>query len=160
VIGPERFAGDRRRLVIDLGLPRNVDPAVGRRAGIELLDLETIRLHAPLPELDSHDRALALVTEAAADFVAENLAEPAIVALRTHILATLEAEIGRARARGEGEQTIAALRHFAGVMLHEPSVRARELASEGRAAEFVAGLGAIYGIQPVATARDEREETA
>ena len=160
VIGPERFTTERQRLVIDLGLPRNVDPAVAHLPGVELLDLETIRLHAPLPELDSHDRAHALVSEAAAGFVAENRAEPAIVALRTHILATLEAEIGRAQARGEGEATIAALRHFAGVMLHEPSVRARELASEGRADEFVAGLRAVYGIQPEAPVRPAQEETA
>ena len=160
VLGPDRFTGARPRLVIDLGLPRNVDPAVGRMPGIELLDLETIRLHAPLPELDSQDRAHALVREAAAGFIAENLAEPAIVALRTHVLASLEAEIERARGRGESEQTVAALRHFAGVMLHEPSVRARELASEGRAAEFVAGLEAVYGISADAGLRAVRPETA
>jgi glutamyl-tRNA reductase len=160
VIGPERFTGERPRLVIDLALPRNIDPAVGALPGVELLDLETIRLHAPLPQLESHDRAHALVSEAAADFVAESVAEPAVVALRTHILATLDAEIDRARARGEGEQTIAALRHFAGVMLHEPSVRARELASEGRAEEFVAGLRAIYGIHPTPPSGGDQEQTA
>ena len=160
VIGPERFSGSRRRLVIDLGLPRNVDPAVGQLAGIELLDLETIRLHAPLAQFDPHDRAHALVSEAAAGYIAERLAEPAIVALRTHVLATLESEIERALARGEGAQTVAALRHFAGVMLHEPSVRARELASEGRAAEFVAGLEAVYGIRSDAAVREVRDETA
>lgn len=160
VIGPQGFTGDRPRLVIDLALPRNIDPAVGTLPGIELLDLETIRLHAPLPELESHDRAHALVSEAAADFVAESVAEPGVVALRTHVLGILDAEIDRALARGENEQTIAALRHFASVMLHEPSVRARELASEGRADEFVAGLWAIYGIQPSSTTTAESEQTA
>jgi glutamyl-tRNA reductase len=160
VIGAESFTAERARLVIDLALPRNIDPAVGALPGIELLDLETIRLHAPLPELDSHDRAHAIVSEAAAEFVAESVAEPGVVALRTHILGILDAEIDRARARGESEQTIAALRHFASVMLHEPSVRARELASDGRAAEFVAGLRAIYGIHPVSTPSAESEQTA
>ena len=39
-------------------------------------------------------------------------------------------------------------RHFAGVLLHSPSVRARELAVEGRAADFIAGLEALYGVTP------------
>jgi glutamyl-tRNA reductase len=160
VIDAAAFDRPGRRLVIDLGLPRNVDPAVSQIASVELLDLETIRLHAPLPELDSHDRAHALVREAAAGFAAESIAEPAIVALRAHVLATLESEIERARARGEGEETIRALRHFAGVMLHQPSVRARELASEGRGAEFAAGLEAVYGVRVDSSVRAVRDETA
>ena len=160
VIEAAAFDRPGRRLVIDLGLPRNVDPAVGLLASVELLDLETIRVHAPLPELDSHDRAHALVREAAAGFAAESIAEPAIVALRSHVLATLETEIERARARGEGEETIRSLRHFAGVMLHQPSVRARELASEGRGAEFAAGLEAVYGVRVDSSVRPVRDETA
>jgi len=160
VIEAAAFDLPGRRLVIDLGLPRNVDPAVSALSSVELLDLETIRLHAPLPELDSHDRAHALVREAAAGFAAESIAEPAIVALRSHVLATLESEIERARARGEGEETIRALRHFAGVMLHQPSVRARELASEGRGAEFAAGLEAVYGVRVNSAVRPVRDETA
>ncbi|MFO7689693.1 MAG: glutamyl-tRNA reductase [Cryobacterium sp.] len=35
------------QLVIDLGLPRNVDPDVIDVPGVELLDLETISIHAP-----------------------------------------------------------------------------------------------------------------
>ena len=36
-----------RQLVIDLGLPRNVAPDVVEVPGVELLDLETIKIHAP-----------------------------------------------------------------------------------------------------------------
>ena len=141
-----RSAGERRRLVIDLGLPRNIDPAVAALPGIELLDLETVRLHAPLEQLS--ERAHDLVRTAAAEFTAEAAAEPAIVALRTHVFELLDAEIARARSRGAGDETEAALRHLAGVLLHEPSVRARELAAEGRLPEFVAGLHALHGITP------------
>ena len=41
----------------------------------------------------------------------------------------------------------AALRHLVGVLLHTPSARAHELAREGRADEFVAGLDALFGIR-------------
>ena len=151
VIGPELFTGTGRRLVIDLGLPRNIDPAVASVPGVELLDLETVRLHAPLEQLS--EQAHDLVRTAAAEFTAEAEAEPAIVALRTHVFELLDAEIARARARGAGDETEAALRHLAGVLLHEPSVRARSLAAEGRLDEFVAGLDALHGVRPAAPER-------
>ncbi len=142
---------DRYRLVIDLGLPRNVDPLIAVLERVELLDLETVRLHAPLEELTAADDARALVGRAAAEFSAleaEQELAPAIVAFRTHILSLLEEEIARARAQGDADgHAEAALRHLTGVLLHTPSLRARTLAREGRGAEFMAGLDALYGIR-------------
>ncbi|GAA1211000.1 glutamyl-tRNA reductase [Rhodoglobus aureus] len=146
VLGAERFSAASKCLVLDLGLPRNVDPAVGQLDGVDLLDLETISLHAPLEELNAHADARDLVRTAAHEFAAESQAEPAIVALRKHHFALLEAEIARATARGAGEETISALRHLGGVLLHGPSVRAREFAADGRAADFDAALAALYNI--------------
>lgn len=141
-VSPDDFAGGRRRIVIDLGLPRNVDPDVAAVDGVELLDLETIRVHAPLEELSATDDARLLVGTAAAEFAAESVIEPAIVALRTHIFGLLDAEIAR------NPQSERALRHLAGVLLHGPSVRARELAIDGRASEVVDALEVLYGIRP------------
>jgi glutamyl-tRNA reductase len=59
----------------------------------------------------------------------------------------LDAEIARARSRGADEQTEVALRHLAGVLLHTPSVRARELARSGEAEAFVAGAAALFGLE-------------
>src|SRR5690606_41033196 len=42
---------DHRLLMVDLGLPRNVDPAVAQLPQVELIDLELLALHAPVPEL-------------------------------------------------------------------------------------------------------------
>src|SRR5690606_26924737 len=92
------------QLVIDLGMPRNVDPAVAQLEGVALLDLETIRLHAPIEELQATDAARAVVREAAEDFLAagsRSAVTPAVVAMRTHIFGLLEAEIDRARRRGD-----------------------------------------------------------
>lgn len=142
-----------RRLVIDLGLPRNVDPDVAHVAGTELLDLETISLHAPLEELNAATDARRLVGEAAAEFAArtaEREVQPALVALRKHVYDVLDAEIERSRRRGDGEAIEAALRHLAGVLLHTPSVRARELAHDGDAERFAAGIAAVFGIAPEA----------
>ena len=147
VIGTSAIIGEERRLIIDLGLPRNVDPTVAALHGIELLDLETISIHAPIDALNATSEARDLIGNAAAQFSAERSIEPAIVALRKHIFDLLDDEIQRARSRGdESPETEAALRHLAGVLLHSPSVRARELALAGRPHEFVEGLEAVYGV--------------
>lgn len=140
---------DTRRLVIDLGLPRNVDPAVALMPGVELLDLDLISKHAPVEALTAATDARALIGDAAASFTSAATVEPAIVAFRSHIFDLLDGEIERVERRsGDSTETVAALRHLAGVLLHGPSVRARELAREGRADEFAAALDALYGVGP------------
>lgn len=143
-------SGGQRRIVIDLGLPRNVNPDVATVLGTELLDLETISLHAPLEELTATTDARALVSTAASEFAAataEQQLTPSVVALRTHVFGLLEAEIERARARGDHDGRIeAALRHLTGVLLHTPSVRARELARVGEAQSFSDAVTALFGV--------------
>jgi glutamyl-tRNA reductase len=142
--------GLERRLIIDLGMPRNVDPAVAEVAGNELLDLETISRHAPLAEVNAARDARAIVDEAAAEFAArgaENEVTPTLVALRKHVFDALDAEIERARGRVDSpEQVESALRHLAGVLLHTPSVRARELARNGETGRFVDAVDALFGV--------------
>jgi glutamyl-tRNA reductase len=168
VLTSAELTAGRRRLIIDLGLPRNVSPDVATIPGIELLDLETIRLHAPLEELSATEDAHAVVDDAVTSFStaeAERGAAAAVVALRKHVLGMLDAELERARARGSWTaQGEADLRHFAGVLLHGPSTRARELARDGRGEDYVRGLSALFGIEPdgpsagAGTARTDRDE--
>ncbi|MDQ4213372.1 glutamyl-tRNA reductase [Microbacterium capsulatum] len=147
------------QLVIDLGMPRNVHPDVTGVEGVALLDLETIRLHAPLEELQATDAARSIVREAAATFHevgARESVTPAVVALRAHIFELLEAEIERARRRGDDGQVEQAMRHLAGVLLHTPTSRAHELAAQGRGSEFISAVEALYGLtaEPAAEHRD------
>lgn len=138
------------QLVIDLGMPRNVDPDVATVEGVALLDLETIRLHAPLEELQATDAARTIVRDAAETFhlVGERQSvTPAVVALRSHIFSLLDAEIDRARRRGDDDGRVEqAMRHLAGVLLHTPTTRAHELAAAGRGDEFTAALATLYGL--------------
>ncbi|TFB87484.1 glutamyl-tRNA reductase [Cryobacterium algoricola] len=149
--GAEPEAPAARRLIIDLGLPRNVAPDVTEIPGVELLDLETIRIHAPLEELNATSEARLLVGRAARKFSAvaeEQSLAPAVVALRSHVFDLLDSEIERARAHGDDtEQTERALRHLASVLLHTPMVRSRELARAGEQAAFTGGLDALFGIR-------------
>lgn len=148
---PNEPAAASRQLVIDLGLPRNVDPEVASVAGVELLDLETVRLHAPLEELNATSDARQLVGKAARKFSAvaeEQSLAPAVVALRTHVFGLLDSEIERARKRGDDDgQTESALRHLVGVLLHTPMVRSRELARDGEHEAYLRGLDALFGLK-------------
>ncbi|GAA4488508.1 glutamyl-tRNA reductase [Microbacterium panaciterrae] len=144
------------QLIIDLGMPRNVSADVAELEGVTLLDLETIRLHAPLEELQATDAARSIVREAAATFHevgARESVTPAVVALRAHIFELLESEIERARRRGDdGGQVEQAMRHLAGVLLHTPTSRAHELAAQGRGSEFIDAVEALYGLTAEAPA--------
>lgn len=171
VLGPEHLrlplgpaeagcpVGAHNQLVVDLGMPRNVDPAVASLEGVALLDLETIRLHAPLEELQATDAARSVVREAAETFHvvgARQSVTPSVVAFRSHIFELLEREIDRARARGDEDGKVEqALRHLSGVLLHTPTVRAHALAAAGRADEFTAALAALYGIAPEAESSED-----
>ncbi|NYD67719.1 glutamyl-tRNA reductase [Agromyces atrinae] len=150
IVDDERPAA--RALLIDLGLPRNIDPDVTGVDGIELLDLETIRIHAPLEEFNSTDVARGMVHRAARAFGAagEELdVAPAVVALRKHIFDVLDGEIERARRRGDDDgSTEEALRHMAGVLLHTPMVRSREYARQGEQRMWIDGLHAVFGVRP------------
>ena len=161
VLTPELVAARRASaplFVIDLGLPRNVDPRVGELAAVELLDLETIRLHAPLSELTAPDEARDLVGRAAAQFTAESSEHQvtsAVVAFRTHVFGILEAELARLGDRGQrDESTERALRHLVSVLVHQPSQRAKDLARAGQAERVVDAFNTLFDL---GTGLDEEE---
>jgi glutamyl-tRNA reductase len=135
--------------VVDLGLPRNVDPAVGEIEGVTLLDLEMIRLHAPLVHWSAEEEARSVVAEAAHSFVTESAIEPSIVALRQHVLELVDDEIVRARRRGDDGRVEEALRHLTSVFLHTPSTLARRHAVAGRGHEVASAIETLFGL-PVA----------
>lgn len=143
------------RLLLDFGMPRNIDPGVTSAPGVELLDLETITRHASVSELGSEAEALRLVREAAAEFSAaqsERDALPALLTFRAHVLAIMEDELCRVRRsnadpghspRSTSEET---LRRFTGRLLHEPMTRIRSLARAGRADEATEAMNALFGL--------------
>ncbi|PWB96651.1 glutamyl-tRNA reductase [Homoserinimonas hongtaonis] len=162
VVTADLLTAGSRRLIVDLGLPRNVDPAVAEILGVELLDLETIRLHAPLEELTATSDAHEMVLDAAAEFralEAERRAAPAISALRGAAFEILEREIERTRRRGTwSESAEADMRHLIGVLLHVPSERARATARSGEAEQVFQAVETLLG--PIADARAESEMSA
>ncbi len=139
------------QVVIDLGMPRNVHPDVARVGGVTLIDLESVRFHAPHDDLASLDHAHAVVDNATHRFSSSarvrDLA-PGLAALREHVFALVDAEVDRSRARGGHTQEVEeALRHLASVLLHQPMARSRALADKGEADAWIEGLSAVFGIE-------------
>ncbi|GAA1650700.1 glutamyl-tRNA reductase [Microbacterium flavum] len=141
-----RAARTEDQLVIDLGMPRNVDPGLRALPGVEVLDLDTIRVHAPIDEFATIDEArLIVATAAQRHALARRVHEvaPAVVEMRRYVHEVMDAEIARARSRGADPETEAALRHFSGALLHGLIARGHTLASSGAGPDWMEAVRAV-----------------
>ena len=66
--------------------------------------------------------------------------------LRKHVFEVLERELERGKNREHAEDIAEALRHFTGMLLHTPTVRAQEAAVDGRADEVFDAVETLFGI--------------
>lgn len=139
------------QLVIDLGMPRNVDPGLRSLPGIDVLDLDTIRVHAPIDEFQAIGQARTIVqTAAQRHAMARRVHEvaPAVVDMRAHVHSVLEQEIARTRARGGDADTVAAteaaLRHFSGALLHTLIAQGHGLAAAGSGEAWVDAVRTVF----------------
>lgn len=145
-------------LVIDLGVPRNVDPAVGSLNGVSLLDMDTL---SPLVARALGDRAEE--SEAAHVIVADEVerfrtasrqrgAAPVIAALRARMESLRETELERHRAQladlseAEWEQVDLATRAAMAKMLHEPTMLLKESAGSPRGERLVEALRILFDL--------------
>lgn len=163
-ISPERLAqlreGSAHPLtVVDLALSRDFDPAVDEVEGVDLITLESVRLAAPEQARAAVDEARCLVDGAVAEYSAaqrSRSADAAIKALRRHTLTALDHEMERVRARhgctAASEEVEFALRRMVNQFLHGPSVRAKELAAQGRLEEYERALEVLFDIAPPSAA--------
>ena len=149
-----REGGRRPLTVVDLALSRDFDPAVADLPDVDLITLESVRLAAPEQAQVAVAEARALVDDAVEEYRAAQRgrsADAAIKALRRHTLGVLDRELERVRARhgctAAAEEVEFALRRMVNQLLHEPSVRAKRLAAEGRLDRYEDALEAVFGIE-------------
>jgi glutamyl-tRNA reductase len=144
--------GDRPLVVVDLSLQRDVEPGVGDLDGVILIDLGTVREHAPALGEEQVVRATALVATASEEFEAsllERAVDHAVVALREHVQAAVDAEIARLPSGDVPAEVVErALRRLAATLLHTPSVRARDAARAGQVEDYLTALRLLHGIEP------------
>jgi glutamyl-tRNA reductase len=159
---PRRPGVPDRAVMVDLALPRDVDPLVAQVAGVTVLDLED--LGAELADLGVRDEvraARAVIAEEVTAWRAEQSAvgvTPTVVALREQGLAILDAELDRLErrlpdlpeaARAEIRQ---AVRRVVEKVLHTPTVRVKELADGPGGSFYAEALRALFDLDPARVA--------
>jgi glutamyl-tRNA reductase len=156
--------GDRPLAIIDLALPRDVDPAVAGLPGVHVVDLAMLQGEraanpgqpvAGSVAADDIAAAHALVELETSLLRAERQAAavaPTVSALRSQAAEVVDAELLRlstrlpdldAKARGEIARTV---RRVVDKLLHEPTVRVKELASAPGGTDYADALRALFGL--------------
>ena len=150
-----------RLAVVDLALPHDVDPEVARLPGVALVDLRRLAEEADqLGAVAGADAAgvagvRRIVAEEVQAFLdARRLASvtPTVVALRTMATGVVEAELGRLESRlpdlddevrAELRQTV---RRVADKLMHQPTVRVKELAGTPGAVSYAEALAELFSL--------------
>lgn len=151
---------DRPLLIVDLGMPRNVDPAVRTLPGVTVLDLADLRAFAQVG-LDQRRQEVARVRALVAGEVSRyvevttaRMMAPTVAALYERGEGIRQAELARFRARLAGlddrqRAAVEALtRGIVAKLLHEPAVNVKDAAGSVRGDRLAGALRELFGIEP------------
>ncbi|PPK93500.1 glutamyl-tRNA reductase [Kineococcus xinjiangensis] len=155
---------DGRPLVlVDLALPRDIDPAVAELPGVHLVGLEALGADLAGAGIGADLRSVRqIVAEEVAAYAAARRAAdvaPTVVALRAQARHVAEVELRRLEQRTRGldpvlraevERTV---HRIVDKLLHTPTVRVKELAEEPDGAGYAAALRALFDLDVTAVAR-------
>ncbi|QLJ05611.1 glutamyl-tRNA reductase [Streptomyces sp. NEAU-sy36] len=152
--------------LLDLAMPRDIDAAVHRLAGVRLVDIESLaEASADAPMAADVDQVRRIVSDEVAAFGAAMRAAhitPTVVALRTMAADVVASEIARLhgrlpdldeRQRGEIRQ---AVHRVVDKLLHAPTVRVKQLAAEPGGAGYADALRTLFDLDPETVASVSR----
>ncbi|MGW1377652.1 glutamyl-tRNA reductase [Streptomyces sp. NPDC002446] len=164
--------------LLDLAMPRDIDAAVHRIEGAHLVDIETLAdasaTASDQPTLSAGpmaadvDNVRGIVSDEVAAFGAAQRAAhitPTVVALRTMAADVVAGEIARLdgrlpdlddKQRAEITQTV---RRVVDKLLHAPTVRVKQLASEPGGAGYADALRELFDLDPQTVAAVSRADT-
>ncbi|WP_405831391.1 MULTISPECIES: glutamyl-tRNA reductase [unclassified Streptomyces] len=159
-----------RLALLDLAMPRDIDAAVHRIPGVRLVDIESLaEASADAPMAADVDAVRGIVTEEVAAFGAAQRAAhitPTVVALRAMAAEVVAMEVARLdgrvpdldeRQRAEVTQTV---RRVVDKLLHAPTVRVKQLASEPGGAGYAEALRELFDLDPQTVASVSRADAA
>ncbi len=155
-------AADRRwpLFLLDLAVPRDVDPAAGEIRGVRVVDIDGLKgafADLEAETADDVERARAIVAEEVRRFTIRRTSErlaPLLHALRGRGDAVVDREFERFRSDLAGltpdeRAAVEALaRGIVAKLLHDPMVRLKELATPGSEGTYARLLADLFGIDP------------
>jgi glutamyl-tRNA reductase len=157
-------------VVLDLAMPRDVEPAAGGLPGVVLIGMDLLSGHGTAAT-DEDILAVRAIIEAelAAYHSAIEAARvaPTVVALRAKAAKVVEAELARLEGRlnsdglsGHALDEIAqTVRRVVDKLLHAPTVRVKELAGSPGGEEYAAALRVLFDLDPRAVEAVTRAAT-
>jgi glutamyl-tRNA reductase len=159
--GPVRAAraqaGSRPLFVLDLGMPPDVDAAVGRLAGVTLVDLTALgRRLADRTVPDQIPQVRAIVAAEAAAYMDRQdqaAAAPVIAAMHAQIRQLADAELARLHHRlpdlseAERAETAATVHRILRKVLHRPTVRAKEFSTGPNGPIYLDALKQLFDLR-------------
>ena len=146
-------------VILDLAMPRDVEPAAASLPGVVLIGMEQLAEHATAIRDDDVAAVRAILeAELAAYQSAMDAARvaPTVVALRAKAAKVVDAELARLAGRlstdglsGHALDEIAqTVRRVVDKLLHAPTVRVKELAGSPGGEEYAAALRVLFDLDP------------
>ncbi|MFF8847091.1 glutamyl-tRNA reductase [Streptomyces sp. NPDC015127] len=160
--------GHARLALLDLAMPRDIDAAVHRLAGVRLVDIESLaEASADAPMAADVDQVRSIVSDEVAAFGAAQRAAhitPTVVALRTMAADVVAGEMARLEGRLTGldekqrAEITQTVRRVVDKLLHAPTVRVKQLASEPGGAGYADALRTLFDLDPETVASVSRAD--
>ena len=147
----------RPLVVLDLALPRDVNPGVAVLDDVRYVDLDVLRDAGAMVSDSDVDAANAIVADRLAHYFDEQqqlAVAPTVTALRARATAVIDAELRRLDGRlpdleaGDRAEVAAAVRRAVEKVLHAPTVRVKELAATPDGDRYAAALRALFDLDP------------
>jgi glutamyl-tRNA reductase len=155
-----RVRGGRPLVVLDLGLPRDVDPAVVTLAGVTYVDIAVLgeRLAGSARAADVAASRAIVAAEVTGQLAALRAVgvTPTVTALHTRAAEVVAAEMARLDQRLPGldsrvrEELDRSVRRVVNTLLHAPTVRVKQLAEAPGGDVYAAALRELFELDPAA----------
>jgi glutamyl-tRNA reductase len=168
--GPGKHGARGPLVVLDLAMPRDVEPAVAGLPGVVVIGMDRLSEHGTDAGADDVAAVRAICeAELAAYQSAVDAARvaPTVVALRAKAATVVDAELarlaGRLSADGLSARTLdeiaQTMRRVVDKLLHAPTVRVKELAGSPGGEEYAAALRVLFDLDPRAVEAVTRAAT-
>ena len=162
--------GDRPLCILDIAMPRDVDPSVGELENVFLYNLDDLQavvsanLERRRAELPTAEQLIAVEVGKYWDWVAGLSAVPVLAEMRAHMEAVRTRELAETLRRlphlppAERAAVEELSRKLMNKFLHEPSVRLRAAAANGRGLGVVDTARYLFGLEHGADTADVASE--
>ncbi len=164
--------GDRPLCILDIAVPRDVDLAVRRLENVFLYDLDDLQavvaanIERRRSDMPTAEQLIGGEVDRYWDWVAGLAAVPTLTEMRSRMESVREREVSDALRRLEhlapAERAVVEelSRSLMNKFLHEPSVRLRAAASNGRGLGVVDTVRYLFGLERSGDSSGERRESA